>query len=115
VRSFFCSNVWQVAEDDYGWAEAGEIDALAVAYVGYADPIKDVFEASGNHWSPAPRATIDRVLDHVDGFDADREPMLVDRLGPWYVLLARMVSSFPIRVLPRARRVLAASSASSGM
>jgi hypothetical protein len=79
---------FHVAEDEYSWAEAGEIDALAVTYLRHAGPIEDVFEASGNRWTPIPRATIDRVLEHVDGFDPDREPMLVDRLGPWYVLLA---------------------------
>ena len=77
-----------MAEDEYIWADGGEIDALAVSYVDYAGPIKDVFEASGNRWTPVQRTTIDQVLDHVNGFDSDREPMLVDRLGSWYVLLA---------------------------
>lgn len=47
-----------MTEDAYAWADAGEIDALAVAYVRYAGPIKDVFEASGNRWTPI------RARDH---------------------------------------------------
>ena len=77
-------------DESYAWVEGPDpdLDAIAIAFVQYPGPFADVFGASGNHWEAAERSTIDRVLHLVSGFDANREPLLVDRLGAWLVFLA---------------------------
>jgi hypothetical protein len=73
--------------EDAGWIEQS-IDAITIAFVESQAPVEEVFRESGRSWTPVSPGTLDTVLDIVDGFDFDREPLLIDRLGEWHVLLA---------------------------
>jgi uncharacterized protein DUF6461 len=73
--------------EDAGWIEQS-IDAITIALVESPGPVEEVFRESGHSWTPVSPGTLDTVLDIVDGFDFDREPLLLDRLGVWHVLLA---------------------------
>jgi Family of unknown function (DUF6461) len=79
-----------VVDESYTWVEGPDpdLDALAIAFVAYPGALADVFRASGNRWEAAERSTMDRVLHLVHGFDVNREPVLLGRLGDWHVLLA---------------------------
>lgn len=79
-----------MVDASHAWVEGPDpdLDALSIAFVHYPGPVADVFGASGNLWEAAERSTIDRVLDLVNGFAVNREPLLIDRLGDWLVLLA---------------------------
>jgi len=73
--------------EDAGWIEQS-IDAITIALVESPGPVEEVFRESGHSWTPVSPGTLETVLDIVDGFDFDREPLLLDRLGVWHVLLA---------------------------
>jgi hypothetical protein len=66
---------------DYAWAE--DLMALTVTFLLHTGTIEDVFRATGMAWTPT-RPTRFMATD----FDPQREPLLVDRLGEWLVLLA---------------------------
>jgi hypothetical protein len=73
---------------DYLWAESGPFEALCLTLVQGEASLDALFRAAGHAWEESPRSRFDRVLDLVDGFDFDREPVLVDRLGGWWILVA---------------------------
>jgi len=77
--------------DDYRWAESDDdiYMSLAITWVAEADSPDKVFSAGGNRWRSTGRSTLAQCLDfHRGGFDAEHEPLLVDHLGDWLVLVA---------------------------
>lgn len=74
---------------EYSWIEGLRFDALTLTWVDYAGEPADVLRAAGHTWEQRPVDTYDSVLELVDGYDFDREPLLVGRIGGWMLLLAR--------------------------
>jgi Family of unknown function (DUF6461) len=87
-RSVTVSATRMTGRDDHRWADEQEFDALTLAFVDFAGDPAGVFRAAGDKWESAPRGTFDDAIQLVDGFDAEREPVLVDRSGRWLILLA---------------------------
>jgi hypothetical protein len=73
--------------DSYSWVDA-ECHALTVTFVRYAGEPREVLRAGGHTWVEGGRGSMSDALDVVDGYDFDREPVLIDRSGAWVALLA---------------------------
>lgn len=72
--------------NEYAWAE--DIMAMTATFVAYTGPVGDVLRAAERMWESGPRTTFERAPDLVGGFDPYQEPLLVDGMDGWLVLIA---------------------------
>ena len=63
--------------------------SLTLAWVKHPGPAEDVVKGRREHLIPLGRRTFTAALDfHAVEFDIEHEPLLVDRLGAWVVMIA---------------------------